>query len=59
MCRKSSPAVYGPMIGELEPAAALRRQPVGAVLPRKRALGDHVQVLELLEEIVFETEGHR
>ena len=49
----------GPMIGELEASSALRREPVGAVLSRQRPLGDHVQVLELLEEIVFEPEGHR
>ena len=46
------------MVGEFKTASALRRQPVGAVLPGQRALGDDVQVLELLEEVVFEAEGH-
>jgi len=42
------------VIGEFEPAPAFARKPVRAVLPRECALRDHVQVLELLQEIVFE-----
>jgi hypothetical protein len=46
------------VIGELDAPAAMSRQPIGAVVPRKGPLRDHVQVLELLEEVVVETEGH-
>ena len=47
-----------PVIGELEPAPALGRQPIGAVLPGERPLRDDVEVFQLLEEVVFEAEGH-
>ena len=43
------------VIGELQPAPALARQPVGAILPGERALRDDVQVLELFEEVVFKS----
>ena len=46
------------MVGELEAAAALGREPVGAALADEGALGDHVQVLQLLQEVVFESERH-
>jgi hypothetical protein len=46
------------MVGELEAAAPLARQPVGPVLAGKRPLGDHVQVLQLLQKIVFESKSH-
>src|SRR5262245_8394207 len=52
------PRGVGPMIGELEAATAFRREPVRTVLPRQRALGDNVQVLELAEKIVLKAEGH-
>src|SRR5262249_44365123 len=46
------------VIRELESSSAFARKPIRAVLPRERALGDHMQVLQLLQEIVFKTEGH-
>jgi hypothetical protein len=42
-----------PVVGELEPAPALGRQPIGAILTGKRPLRDDMQVLELLQEVVF------
>jgi hypothetical protein len=47
------------MVGELHARSALRRQPVRAALAGERALGHNVEVLELLEEVVLESEGHR
>jgi len=44
--------------GELEAPPALGRKTIGASLPCKRLFGDDVQVLELLEEVGIETEGH-
>jgi hypothetical protein len=44
------------MVGELEPAPALGRQPIGPVLARKRPLRNDVQVLELLQEVVVEAQ---
>ena len=46
------------MIGELEPPPAMLREPIRTVVPGEGALRDHVQVLELLEELVVESEGH-
>ena len=38
--------------------AALARNPLRAKLPREHTLRQNVQVLELLEEVVVETESH-
>jgi hypothetical protein len=46
------------VIGELQPAAALGGQSVGPALPREGVLRDDVEVLQLFEEVVVETEGH-
>ena len=46
------------MIGELQSAAALGRKPIRAALADERPLGDHVQVLQLFQEVVFESEWH-
>jgi hypothetical protein len=48
----------GPMVREFQAAAAVRGQPVRAIVSGERPLGDDVQVLELLEELVVESEGH-
>ena len=47
-----------PVIGELEPAATLAREPIRPILARKRLLRDDVQVLELLEKVVFKSQSH-
>ena len=47
------------VIGELHPPPALARQPVGAILAGEGPLRDDIQVLELLEKVVFETQWHR
>jgi hypothetical protein len=47
------------MVGELDAAAAVRCEPVGTIVSGERPLRDHVQVLELLQEIMIESERHR
>ena len=59
MWRKSSPWAYGRWSANSSPRPRLRRQAIGPVLAGERLLGDHMQVLQLLEEIIFESEGHR
>jgi hypothetical protein len=46
------------MVGELQPAPAMRRQPVSAIVSGKGALRDDVEVLELFEELVVESQPH-
>jgi len=46
------------MVGELQAAASRWRKSIGAVLPRECTLRDDVQILQLSEEVVFESEWH-
>ena len=47
-----------PVVSEFQPAASRRRESIGAVLPRECTLRDDVEVLQLSEEVVFESKGY-
>ncbi len=46
-----------PMVGEFQPPASRWRESIGPVLPGECTLRDHVQILQLSEEVVFESKG--
>jgi len=46
------------MVGELESPSTLLRRAVRPMLSGERTPGDHVQVLELLQQIRFKSKGH-